>query len=61
SVTPENLGNLLRGFSIPESGKLDSVEVVLINAPGNIAFLTTAAMQTLRETGRVTTRCAINS
>lgn len=49
SPTRRKLGDLLQGFSIPRSQRLDSVEVIVINAPGNIAFLTPEAIQALRK------------
>jgi len=46
SPTPRNLGDLLRGSAVAESGDLDSIAVIVINVPGNIAFFTPGAMRT---------------
>jgi hypothetical protein len=42
-----SLRDLLRGSAAPESKALDSIAVIVINVPGNIAFLTPGAIQTL--------------
>src|SRR5438270_10336132 len=46
SPAPRNLGDLLRGSAVAGSGDLDSIAVIVINVPGNVAFLTQEAMRT---------------